>query len=92
MATAARNSRLNFRLPSDLKAVIEEAAVCVGQSVSDFAIGALVQHARAVIEQKNVTVLSDRDRDRFAALLDDVDARPSAALIKAAKSYNKQIG
>ena len=50
MATGARDSRLNFRLPTDLKEVIEEAAATLGQSVSDFAVSTLVRQARTVIE------------------------------------------
>lgn len=92
MATGARDARLNFRLPADLKDVIEEAAACLGQSVSDFAVSTLVQQARSVVEQRNVTELSDRDRDRFRALLDDAEARPNAALVKAAKRYKKKLG
>jgi uncharacterized protein (DUF1778 family) len=92
MATRARDARLNFRLSSDLKEVIEEAAASLGQSVSDFAVSTLVQQARSVIEQRNVTVLSDRDRDRFIDLLDEDEARPNAALITAAKRYKKHLG
>ncbi len=92
MATGARDARLNFRLPTDLKEVIEEAATTLGQSVSDFAVSTLVRQARTVIEQRNVTVLSNRDRDRFIALLDDAEARPNPALLKAAKRYKKQLG
>ncbi len=92
MATGARDARLNFRLPTDLKEVIEEAAATLGQSVSDFAVSTLVLQARTVIEQRNVTVLSNRDRDRFIALLDDAEARPNPALLKAAKRYKKQLG
>lgn len=92
MATGARDSRLNFRLPSDLKEVIEEAAASLGQSVSDFAVSTLVQQARSVIEQRNVTVLSNSDRERFIDLLDNADARPNAALTKAAKRYKKHLG
>ena len=90
MATGARDARLNFRLPTDLKEVIEEAAATLGQSVSDFAVSTLVRQARTVIEQRNVTVLSNRDR--FIALLDDAEARPNPALLKAAKRYKKQLG
>ena len=92
MDTEARDARLNFRLPADLKEVIEEAAATLGQSVSDFAVSTLVRQARTVIEQRNVTVLGDRDRDRFIALLDDAEARPNPALLKAAKRYKKQLG
>lgn len=92
MSTGARDARLNFRLPSDLKDVIEEAAAALGQSVSDFAVSTLVQQARSVIEQRNVTTLSDRDRERFVAILDDPAARPNAVLVKAAKRYKKTLG
>ncbi len=92
MDTEARDARLNFRLPTDLKEVIEEAAATLGQSVSDFAVSTLVRQARTIIEQRNVTVLGDRDRDRFIALLDDAEARPNPALLKAAKRYKKQLG
>jgi len=92
MATGARDARLNFRLPTDLKEVIEEAAATLGQSVSDFAVSTLVRQARTVIKQRNVTVLGDRDRDRFIALLDDAEARPNPALLKAAKRYKKHLG
>ena len=92
MSTGARDARLNFRLPADLKDVIEEAAASLGQSVSDFAVSTLVQQARSVIEQRNVTTLSGRDRERFVAILDDPAARPNTALVKAAKRYKKTLG
>jgi uncharacterized protein (DUF1778 family) len=92
MATGARVARLNFRLPSELKQVIDEAAAHLGQSVSDFAVSTLVHEARAVIERRNVTVLSDSDRERFIEMLDDAEARPNAALAGAAKRYKKQLG
>ena len=38
MATGAGDAWLNFRLPTDLKEVIEEAAAALEQSVSDFAV------------------------------------------------------
>ena len=88
----SQGRRLNFRLPADLKEVIEEAAASLGQSVTDFAVTTLVQQARSVIEQQNLTRLSDRDRDCFIALLDNAEARPNAALAKAAKRYKKSLG
>jgi uncharacterized protein (DUF1778 family) len=75
-----------------LKAVIEEAAAALGQSVSDFAVSTLVQTARTVMRQRSVTELSNRDRDVFIALLDDVNAKPNKALADAAKRYKKHFG
>jgi uncharacterized protein (DUF1778 family) len=92
MATDAgkNDARLNFRLPAELKETIEEAAAHLGQTVSDFAVSTLAQTARQVIQEHNITRLSQQDRDRFVALLDDTDVEPNKALIRAAKRYHER--
>ena len=85
--TGKKDARLNFRLPAELKETIEEAAARLGQTVSAFAVSALVQTAQHVLQEHQVTRLSRRDRDAFTALLDDADARPGKALRAAAKRY-----
>jgi uncharacterized protein (DUF1778 family) len=84
------NARLNLRLQPDLKQVIEQAAAVTGQTISDFAISTLVQAARQVVEQRDVTELTTRDRDRFLALLDDTNRNPNKALKAAAARYRKR--
>jgi len=92
MSTATKNSaRLNFRLPSELKQLIEVAAAQLGQSVSEFAASSLAHCAHDVIQQHDRTVLSNRDREVFIAMLDDVDARPNKALAGAARKYREQV-
>jgi uncharacterized protein (DUF1778 family) len=86
------DARLNFRLPTELKQTIEEAAARMGQSVSDFAVSTLVRTARDVIEQESVTRLSNRDRDAFVSLLDDADVRPNESLAAAARKYKDGRG
>lgn len=93
MATASRNdARINVRLPSELKRTIEEAASALGQSVSEFAIATVVREARLVLQDAQVTRLSNRDRDRFLKALDSLDAKPNAALKAAARRYGKLRG
>jgi uncharacterized protein (DUF1778 family) len=92
MPVRTKEARLNFRLSPDLKVVIEEAAAALGQSVSDFAVSTLLQTARSVLRQQAVTELSNRDRDRFVALLDDTAAKPNKALTEAARRYRKHLG
>lgn len=92
MANAhSADARINFRLPQELKEVIEEAATAMGQSVSEYAISTLVQNSQRVLQERQVTILSSRDRAIFMAALDDADARPNAALQAAAKRYKKQF-
>ncbi len=86
------DARLNFRLAADMKDTIEEAAALTGQTVSDFAISVLVGSARRVIQEHDKTVLTNRDRDTFLALLDQTDARPNTALVAAARRYKKRLG
>jgi uncharacterized protein (DUF1778 family) len=86
------DARINFRLSSDHKKTIEDAAAELGQSVSDFAISTLVQTARKILTDQQLTRLSERDRKRFAAMLDDESSKPNEALIKAARRYKKQVG
>jgi uncharacterized protein (DUF1778 family) len=91
MATAQRNSaRLDFRLASDIKEIIEKAACVSGQSMSEFAISTLLREAQDILEKHHTIRLSDRDRDRFLAALDAED-EPNEALKAAFEKY-KQSG
>jgi uncharacterized protein (DUF1778 family) len=86
----SENARLNFRLPNEVKEVIERAAVLSGLTVTDFAINALATVANEVLERHQTRTLSDRDRDLFLALLDS-DQEPNEALKKAAKDYKRYM-
>ncbi len=93
MSTSSRgDARLNFRLPSELKTVIEQAAGYLGQSVNEFAVSTLVRSAHDVIEQHDRTELSKKDRDVFQAMLDDLNAIPNAELAAAAEKYQQDMG
>lgn len=93
MATRAkRTGRLHIRLSSQLKALVEQAADQQGQTLTDFATATLVDSARRVLRQQNVTELSNRDRDAFVAILDDTEAKPNRALKGAVRKYKKSLG
>ena len=85
-------ARINVRISSELKETIEDAAAALGQSVNEFTISTVVREARLVLQESQVTRLSNRDRDLFLKMLDDVDRKPNAALQAAAKRYRKQLG
>ena len=52
MSASEPVARLNFRLPAEIKQVIEEAAAQSGQTVSDFAISTLVHAARQIVREQ----------------------------------------
>jgi uncharacterized protein (DUF1778 family) len=91
MSGSKSDARLNFRLAGELKRTIEEAATQMGQNVSDFAISTLVQSARRILREQQVTRLSERDRQLFVKMLDDQSTEPNQALVRAAKRYEKQV-
>ena len=83
-------ARLNFRLPTEIKKRVENAALVSGITVTDFAISALANSADEVLEQHQTRKLSNRDRNLFLAMLEN-PPEPNEALRKAAKNYKKQI-
>jgi uncharacterized protein (DUF1778 family) len=86
------DARLNFRLPTELKQTIEEAAARMGQSVSEFAVSTQVRTARDVIEQESFTRPTNRDRDVLVSLLDGKEVHPIEALTAAARKYKDGRG
>lgn len=90
MSATKADARINVRLPSELKQTIEEAAAALGQSISEFAVSTVVREARQILQEAQVTRLSNQDRDRLLAALDAADARPNAVLKAAAKRYRQR--
>ena len=89
-AAPPADARLNVRLDPTVKSTIAEAASVLGQSLTDFAVSTLVQRSRRVLEEERVTRLSNRDRDRFLALIDG-DAAPSDRLRDAAADLERRF-
>jgi uncharacterized protein (DUF1778 family) len=84
-AETKNDARLDFRLNSQAKELIERAAALNGQSVSDFATSTLVEKARQVVQAETTRTLTERDARLFLAMLDD--KRPNTALKRAARRY-----
>lgn len=83
-------SRLNFRLPTDVKEKIARAAVAEGLTVTDFAVHTLANVADQVLDRHHTRKLTDRDRDVFLALL-DADDEPNEALRSAFEAHEELI-
>lgn len=85
------SARLDVRLRSDNKALIEEAATLSGKTVSEYVVSTLLQQSTEVLKRHRYIRLSNRDRDQFLALLDAPD-EPSASLTHAARKYKRMLG
>jgi uncharacterized protein (DUF1778 family) len=93
MVTRNNDARIDFRLPAELKARIERAALATNRSLTDFAVSAIGEAAGLVLDEyegRAHVILSNRDRDRFLAMLDS-NAAPNAALKSAAKKHRRRI-
>lgn len=89
--TASRSeTRLNFRLPAEIKERIENAALVSGLTLTDFAIQSLADSADEVLARQNARKLSDHDRDEFLKLIAAPPA-PNATLKKAAQECKKRV-
>jgi len=81
MADSASTERLGFRVDPRWKRLIEEAAAVSGQTVSSFALAALLRQARKTLREQRILALSARDGERLMAALDNPPA-PTRALRK----------
>lgn len=77
---------LNLPLSSSERTLLEHAASLAGQSIDRFALTALLDRAREVVQTETVRVLSHRDAVRFLELM-DADVEPNHALRQAAERY-----
>lgn len=89
-AQPKREERMDFRVSEEHKRLIEDAAALNGVTFSSFAVSTLVQTAREVLAAHGHTRLSQRDAQRFLAILDD--EQPTSALKKAAQRYKTRHG
>ncbi|HQO04379.1 MAG TPA: DUF1778 domain-containing protein, partial [Spirochaetota bacterium] len=79
-----KNDRIDVRVSSDVKQLIEKAAQYRGLSISAFATAVLVENAKQVIEESNTISLSEGDQEIFIQAL---DRAPGTSLLRAAKRY-----
>jgi uncharacterized protein (DUF1778 family) len=83
--------RLEARLSSDAKAIIQRAADISGRSVSDFVVSSALEAAEETIRNHEVIVLSARDSIMFVEALLNPKG-PNEALRKAARRHREMFG
>jgi uncharacterized protein (DUF1778 family) len=82
--------RLDFRLDRSIKLRIERAATVTGQSVSSFAVAALVREANSILAESEAITLNAEASRVFLDRLDK-DIKPNARLKRAAKRHAELI-
>jgi uncharacterized protein (DUF1778 family) len=85
------SARLDFRISPEHKSLIERAAIAQGQTVSSFAIAALIKASEEAIRSDATRMLSARDTQTFLSML-EASGEPNASLKAAAKRYKARRG
>jgi uncharacterized protein (DUF1778 family) len=85
-AVTQKKERLEARIPSNMKKLIQKAADLEGRTLTDFIISSSVNAARTVIREQTTLELTARDQTLFAeALLNPPE--PQKSLRVAAAKY-----
>lgn len=80
MAIATKETRIEFRAPSEAKRTIEEAAKVTNNTLSSYIISVCLKQAKLDLEQNETIVLKDKERDLLMKMLDKPSS-PNDALI-----------
>ena len=88
---AIKTERIEARLSTDERALIERAAVTSGTSVSAFLVRAAVDRADEIIATSKATVVPVDYFDRLLAALDEPDVTPRLAEVATRVLQNARI-
>ena len=68
-SSSRRAERLEARVTVAQKVLLQEAAALQGRTLTDFVVGSLVEAATRVLHERDLVVLSAKDRDVFVRAL-----------------------
>lgn len=85
-----KKERLEARINSEQKNLFQQAADLSGRSLTDFAISALLEVAKRIIQEHKIIRLSLQDQHTFATALSK-PPKPNKRLLQAAKRYEKEV-
>lgn len=88
MSLKSKEKRIDLRVTSEQKELLEKAAELKGMSLSAYLLSHGLTVAQAELEAYQKLVLSDRDRDRFLELLAS-PPKPLPALKKAMRKFQE---
>ena len=89
-ASVAKTARLEARVTTEQKTLIERAAAYEGRSVTDFVIHAISQAAKTVVQEHEVLRLNPAQSRAFVKRLLE-SPEPNARLMAAAKKYRRSV-
>lgn len=87
-----RTQRLDARVTSTDKELIERAASISGNTLTGFVVSTLRRTAHEVIRSHEEMQLTERDRETLVAALLEEDPQPAEAMVRAARAHDAYTG
>lgn len=90
--TISEQSRFDTRLPKKQKLFFEKAAMLGGyRNLTDFVLQAVQEKAKAIIEEREQIIASERDREVFFNEIIMKSKSPDKSLRRAVDKYKAQF-
>ena len=86
----AQKSRIEIRVDSKQKALLEKAAALTGASLSSFMLSTCIEDAMRLLDEYHTTILSDEAFDQLLDLLAH-PPEPNEALKRAVEHYRTRV-
>ena len=88
----AQSSRMDLRIPQEVRNIIDHAASMEGRTRTDFVIAAALERAHQVIERRRLIRLALRDQDLLVkSLLEDRVEEPPPYVQDIAQEYAARV-
>jgi uncharacterized protein (DUF1778 family) len=85
-------SRMDLRIPQEVRDIIDHAATMEGRTRTDFVIAAALERAEQVIERRKLIRLTMQDQELLvASLLEDRVEEPSQYIKEIAQEYAVRV-
>jgi len=88
-SSTRRVERLEARVTADQKRLLKDAADVQGRTLTDFVVGSLVETATRVLRERELVVLSAKDREVFVRALLNPPALERGRLARAVRRYGR---
>ena len=89
---AAQSSRMDLRIPREVRNLIDHDAAMEGRTRTDFVVAAALERAEQVIERRRIIRLTLRDQELLAkALLEDEEREVPQYVKDIAKEYASKV-
>ena len=91
MAHAIRRERIEMRVDSDIKQLAERASAVLGfASMTEFITNLIRENAPKILQQQTAIEVTNTQFDRFMAICNDTERKPSARILEAAKRLDNE--